>query len=110
MNTAPQLPDRISPDGSELWEWAGKCAQFIHHEVRIQELRSELRRIGHTCGDCDKWMKSRECPRERPGEGRRSGYSVGPSMNDPTCNQYTEAHSTTKRRDELQAELITLTT
>ena len=36
------------------------------------------------CGDCHKWMKSRECPREN----NVKGISRGPSCNDFTCYQF----------------------
>jgi hypothetical protein len=36
------------------------------------------------CGDCDKWMKSRECPRER----NVNGMSRGPSCNDYQCDAF----------------------
>lgn len=36
------------------------------------------------CGDCAKWMKSRECPRER----NVKGMSRGPSCNDYPCDQF----------------------
>lgn len=37
------------------------------------------------CGECDKWMKSRECPRER----NVNGWYRGPSCDDAPCNQFT---------------------
>ena len=40
------------------------------------------------CGDCDKWMKSRECPRER----NVKGMSRGPSCHDFTCDQFAAKH------------------
>ncbi len=55
-------------------------------------------------------MKSRECPREQPGTGKRSGYSVGPSMSGPICSEYAETADTANRREKLKAELLTLET
>jgi hypothetical protein len=40
------------------------------------------------CGNCDLWNKSRMCPLEKPGTGKRSGYSVGPSSASPTCSSF----------------------
>lgn len=37
------------------------------------------------CGNCVDWMKSRECPREKPS---RTGYSQGPSSEAPACPQF----------------------
>ena len=106
--SAPSLPATISSDGSELWQWAGDMGAWIQREARIAELRASLKECGQECGDCEKWMKGRECPRERPGEGKRSGYSVGPSMSAPICNAYVETYSTTQRRAKLTSELEAL--
>ncbi len=38
----------------------------------------------HRCGDCDNWMKSRQCPREH----NVKGMSRGPSCNDYTCDKF----------------------
>lgn len=108
MNETPPLPVTVSRDGAELWDWAGRCSQVIHRLARIREIRLALRECGNVCGDCQKWMKSRECPAERPGEGRRAGYSVGPSMSSPICNQYVETHEAKERRERLVAELAQL--
>ena len=78
---------------------------WMQKQVRIGELRDALRKCGAECGDCDKWMCSGECPRERPGTGKQSGYSVGPSMSAPICNEYVEKPHTTKRRAEYTREL-----
>jgi hypothetical protein len=40
------------------------------------------------CGNCDLWMKSSMCPQEKPGTGKRSGYSVGPSAREYTCSSF----------------------
>ncbi len=106
--SAPFLPREISSDGRELWNWAGDMGAWIQREARIAELRKEIRVCGTVCGDCEKWMKSRECPREQPGTGKRSGYSVGPSMNGAICNAYVETSSATQRRAKLTGELETL--
>lgn len=108
QGSAPSLPATMSRDGSELWQWAGDMGAWIQREARIAELRAEIKKCGQECGDCDKWMKSRECPREQPGTDKRSGYSVGPSMSAPICNAYVEKYSTTQRRAKLTSELETL--
>lgn len=38
----------------------------------------------HKCGDCNKWMRSRECPREH----NVKGMSRGPSCADSPCDQF----------------------
>lgn len=101
----PSLPFEISSDGSEIWDWAGKMGQYIQIQARITELRHEIRICGTRCGDCYKWMHSNECPREKPGTGKHSGYSVGPHMDETICNQYVEKSSTAQRRIDLTKEL-----
>lgn len=50
----------------------------------IGELKS---RIGFkTCGDCDKWMIHKQCPRETKPELR--GFSRGPSLNSAACGDF----------------------
>jgi hypothetical protein len=108
LSVAPPLPLQVSPDGRELWSWAGDFGAHLQREARAAELRRSIRECGASCGDCEKWMKSRECPRERPGTGARAGYSVGPSMNDSKCGEFIEKSWITKRRAELTAELESL--
>lgn len=102
------LPAEISPSGVELWDWAGKLGDALQRQARLNALRAELRACGTLCGDCEKWMKSRECPRERPGTGKRAGFSVGPSMNDRICGEYVEKLDTTQRRARYEAEMASL--
>jgi hypothetical protein len=106
--SAPSLPSEVSSDGRELWDWAGKMSEHMQRLARINELRGAIRKCGAECGDCEKWMKSSECPRERPGTGKRAGYSVGPSMSDRICEAYDEKPHTTQRRAEYTRELASL--
>ena len=98
---APALPTHVSSNGAEIWDWAARLSEHTQRLGRIRQLRADLRRLGMECGDCDKWMKSRECPRER----NVNGQTRGPSMTALVCGQYVEAASTTKRRVELEAAL-----
>lgn len=75
MSAAPELPAQISGDGREIWEWAGKLSDHVQRQDRIRKLTIQIAKVGTTCGDCDKWMKSKECPREH----NVKGYSRGPS-------------------------------
>lgn len=50
-------------------------------QEELQVLRNFAR---HECGSCDKWMKSRECPRER----NVKGMSRGPSCKDYICSAF----------------------
>ena len=102
----PALPTQVSSDGREVWDWAANLSNHLHRECRKQELRAELRVIGTVCGDCDNWMKSRLCPRERNINGRNHG----PSMNELVsgCKSFIESLAETERRDKLQQQLAEL--
>lgn len=101
---APKLPAEMSPDGREVWDWADRFSRHVHRANEIARLRREIGETGTECGDCDKWMKSRECPRER----NVNGQTRGPSWGAPICGQFVEAASAAKRRNRLQAELTAL--
>lgn len=101
---APTLPSEISPDGHEVWDWAARMSEHVQRMDRVRRLTADIAKIGRTCGDCDKWMKSRECPREVNVGGR----SRGPSCASPRCGQFIEDRFSTKRRAELAAELASI--
>lgn len=98
----PELPQTVSPDGRELWDWAAKASKFIHDEARRKELLAQIRKV--TCGDCQHWMKSRECPRER----NVGGFSRGPSMNGPICEKFSETPQSVELRAKWKLELSEL--
>ncbi len=104
LGDPPQLPEKVSNDGREIWDWAGKMSEHIHRQAKMSELRTQLSRVGTGCGDCYKWMHSNSCPRETNVNGRRRG----PSMNAPICNQYVEKQSSSEWREELQKRLDAL--
>jgi hypothetical protein len=101
---APELPRDISPDGHEIWDWASKLSAHRHHVAKVRELRAEINRP-ERCGDCDHWMKSRQCPREHNVNGRNRG----PSMNASVCPSFAKTSVAEDRRAKLVAELSTLT-
>ena len=96
-----ELPQHVSPDGRELWDWAGRLSEHVHREDRLRKLRARIAPIGTRCGDCDKWMKSSLCPQER----NVNGYTRGPSCEGLKCAQFVEAGSATRLRADLLAEL-----
>lgn len=98
----PQLPEKVSNDGREIWEWAGKMSEYLYRQTRSIELREQISCIGK-CGDCCKWM-TKSCPREINVKGRLKG----PSMNAIICNQYIEKQISSELRNELQKQLETL--
>lgn len=101
---APQLPTELSSDGREIWDWASKFSSHVHRQDEIRKLKVSIASIGKRCGDCDKWMKSRQCPMERNVNGR----SQGPSSEGRICRQFVECVFATRRRAELTDKLNTL--
>jgi hypothetical protein len=105
MSDVPLLPQNISSDGSEIWDWAAKASDHIHRQAKIRELRSRIGDLGRACGSCSKWMLP-SCPLEKP--DNRAGRSRGPHMNYPKCEQFTMSWPSQKVKDELLAELNVL--
>ena len=65
--------------------------RFLEADARLSELAEFRRRLqearqtdSRRCGNCNHWMKSRDCPRER----NVKGFSRGPSMGAPACDQF----------------------
>jgi hypothetical protein len=102
MVEALRLPAQVSSDGREVWDWAARFSQAVHRQARIAELGAQIRKV--TCGDCSRWMKSRECPRER----NVNGWNRGPSCEDVPCGIFSEDGRSTRLRDEWRAELAAL--
>ncbi len=87
--------------GQEVWGWADSFSARVHRLDRIRRLTAEIASIGRSCGDCGKWMKSRQCPRE----ANVNGQSRGPSSEALICGQFLESGWATGRRVTLQREL-----
>lgn len=50
----------------------------------IDSLKKEIVSLKRKrCGSCDNWMKSSNCPKEKP---TMSGYNEGPNCNTIACN------------------------
>ncbi len=75
-----------------LFAWALADSAARQRADRANELARKIRTVA--CGDCDKWMKSRECPRER----NVNGWNKGPSMVDPICSVFVEKESSKAQR------------
>ena len=99
MGDFPALPTEINARGDELWEWAARAARHTHITARIREINVDLS-ARPRCGECEHWMKSRECPREH----NVGGFSRGPSMADPTCPQFLIDHRSAERINTLHDE------
>lgn len=97
----PTLPQSISPDGRELWEWAAQAGDFIHRQAKRNELTLKIAKVA--CGDCKLWMTS-ECPREK----NVNGWNRGPSMNGTICEIFDEKPISTEMRAQWKQELADL--
>lgn len=69
--------------------------RFLYIDGKLGEARGEIdaairwdKAAGKRCGNCTKWMKSRECLKEH----NVDGISRGPSMDAPACDQFIETH------------------
>lgn len=50
------------------------------HRMKVEADHTDRRE----CGNCEHWLKSRECPREH----NVNGMSRGPSMSAPACSKF----------------------
>lgn len=101
---APELPKAISSDGREIWDWAARFSDHVHRLDEMRRLREQIFQIGRGCGDCSKWMKRSDCPREH----NVNGQTRGPSMSAPVCREFTECPRETARRDALKLTLAAM--
>jgi hypothetical protein len=60
---------------------ANAASDYVHRMDELARLRAAAR---PTCGGCQHWMKSRECPREH----NVNGMSRGPSMSGTPCDKF----------------------
>lgn len=100
-----EIPERISPNGQELWEWAGRFSEHIHRVDRQRRLQQQLRELQRECGSCRLWM-TRECSREAP--NGLTGYSKGPSMSAPICSQFVMSAASVASQRVWESELVTI--
>lgn len=97
-------PTHVSNDGKEVWDWADRLSRLSQLNHRARVLSEQVRRILNECGSCQLWMTN-SCPRERPGTGKQSGYSVGPSCRDAICGEFAIKSYDQKRLESLTEEL-----
>jgi hypothetical protein len=81
-----------------------RASDAIHRQAKIRDLRREIRNPP-TCGTCQHWMKSRECPRQKPS---MRGYSKGPSSTELPCHKFSETQTATDLRNARRAALAEL--
>jgi hypothetical protein len=103
----PSLPKRISPNGQELWDWAGRLSEHIHRTDSQRRLRQQLRALSSECGSCRYWM-TKECPRETP--HGMTGYSKGPSMGASICSKFAMSPASAVLKQTWETELLAIDT
>ena len=86
-------------DSQAIWDAAAEAGRVREMERKASDLRRKIRSV--ECGDCDLWMKSSMCPRER----NVNGWNRGPSMSDPICHQFELKDSSERARARWQSEL-----
>ena len=91
-------------NASSVFESMLAADRAMQRAVRINDLRVEIASIGKRCGDCDKWMKSSECPKEH----NVNGMTRGPSCGAFKCSEYVEKKFATEFREKKAAELASL--
>ena len=77
----------------------GKFSEHVHKLDKIRRIAAQIRDVkSETCGNCNHWIKTRECPRERRGEK--------PSMNDPGCDEFTYCSNSKMLIKKFESDLI----
>lgn len=101
MSTVPQLPQAISNDGREVFDWANRMGDHIAKEHRRREVWAAIVSSTTTCGSCSKWMTN-ACPREV--QDNRRGHKVGPSCQATKCSEFSMSSYDAKRVQGLRDE------
>ena len=102
----PALPQQISSDGREVWDWAARLSAHTQRLHRAREVWQAIQAGETTCGSCSKWMTD-ACPREV--QDNRRGHKVGPSCKAVRCDQFVMNPSDAKRIAGLREEYASLT-
>lgn len=99
------IPQEISSDGHELWDWAGRLSQHTQRLHNARVLREKIWNAKRKCGSCEHWMHSNACPKEVL---KMTGYYEGPSMNAPICQKFEMKSSTAESIAKWEVELAAL--
>jgi hypothetical protein len=102
MSGIPKLPEHVSNDGREIWDWAGRLGEWTARNQRRRDLQTAIVKIQSTCGSCELWMTP-SCPREQ--HNNKTGQWQGPSMNGAICGKFAMKSWDAKRLEELKSEL-----
>ena len=97
-------PAECSPDGREIWDWAGRLGARVAAVDELARLQRQAHTARTTCGSCQTWM-TRRCPREV--HDNRKGRSQGPSSMSVKCDSFamttSAAASVTRAESEIAA-------
>lgn len=105
MNDLPPLPQNISSDGREIWDWAKRLGEATARQHQISELRKGIRDLRPSCGTCCHWMHTNDCPREGFIGWKKK---QGPSMSALPCEKHIETNWVTKLRKEREKAISDL--
>jgi hypothetical protein len=105
VTEAPRLPQEISTDGREVFDWANRMSDHMQRVARSREVWKAIVDGESQCGSCSKWMTG-ACPPER--QDNRLGCKVGPSCQAIKCDQFAMNAYDRKRIDGLRAEHASL--
>jgi hypothetical protein len=100
-----QLPQEISTDGRDVWDWAASVGDAMARIHRSREVWKAIVDGESQCGSCSKWMTG-ACPQER--QDNRLGCKVGPSCQAIKCDQFAINAYDRRRIDGLRAEHASL--
>jgi hypothetical protein len=103
--SVPQLPQEISTNGQELWDWAARFSDYTQLLHRSHEVWNAIVAGENTCGSCSKWMTD-ACPREV--QDNRRGHKVGPSCKAVKCNEFAMSQWDGKRIAGLREEYASI--
>lgn len=96
------LPQSVSSDGREIWDWAARLSRRTGLLDRQATLVNDLFKLTRECGSCRFWMTS-DCPREV--HDNRIGRKRGPSMGAPICQKFAMSDSDARLKAKWEAEL-----
>lgn len=87
------MPNPIAP-----FDAAIRASKQIHAEAKRREIEEDLRSAARLrCGNCEHWMKSRDCPVE--------AHGCKPSCNGPACSKFERSRRVVQHIDTLKAKL-----
>ncbi|KAA9173024.1 hypothetical protein F3K36_16395 [Delftia sp. BR1] len=96
------MPTEISPDGREIWDWAGRLSDRVHRTHEARQLRERISAMESECGSCSRWMTN-SCPKEV--HDNRKGRKVGPSSRAMKCQQFEMSSLTAGELEKAKAKL-----